>query len=194
MRFPRIVPLVGLSLLSACSSTEPTAPSIVDDTPAYTFSITGDERLSGNGITLTYTNPKGYGEVDPSGQLQWTPVVLITLASIDVTRPQVNVGLIGPIKPGTYTLRIFGAPLGTKQEFYGSFMVPEIEGAQRNYVATTGTVTVTSVSPVIRGSFKFHSSSVLHIPANPDPGPALTPSAASLDASGTFVARPPDTP
>lgn len=194
MRLPRIAPLAGLALLAACSSSEPTAPPIADDSPAYTFSITGDEKVNGGGISLTSSNPKGYGEVDSSGQLQWTPVVLITLASRDVTKPQVNLGLLGPVKPGTYTLRIFGAPVGTKQEFYGSFMVPESEGAQRNYIATSGTVTITSVSPVIRGSFKFHSSSVLQIPANPSPGMQLTPSTASLDASGTFVSRAPETP
>jgi len=194
MKLQRIAPLVALTLLAACSSNESTAPSIENDTPAYTFSITGEQKLNGSGISLTRTNAKGYGEVDPSGQLQWTPVVLITLASTDVTKPQVNLGLIGPIKPGTYALRVFGSPLGTKQEFYGSFMVPEIEGAQLNYTPTTGTVTITSVSPVIRGSFKFHSSSVVEIPAKPAPGTQLTASAASLDASGTFVSRAPDTP
>ena len=194
MRLPRIAPLAALALLAACSSSEPTAPSIKGNTPAYTFSITGEQKLSGSGISLTFTDPKGYGEADPSGQLQWTPVVLITLASTDVTKPQVNLGLIGPIEPGTYTLRVFGAPLGTKREFYGNFMVPEVQGARRNYVATTGTVTITSVSPVIHGSFKFHSSSVLEIPANTAPGTQLTPSVASLDASGTFVSRAPETP
>jgi len=59
------------------------------------------------------------------------------------------------------------------------------------YAATTGTVTITAVSPAIRGTFSFHSARSSTWPAVITVGTTVASVPASLDVSGTFVAKMP---
>lgn len=171
---------------SSSASTEPTA------SPSYSVSIRGDQQSSLKGISLTQVIPDGYGESIDGGSTSTIPVVLLSFADLDLTKPQVNLGLLGALTTGTYRVRAVGSsPLGSKPEFYGSYALANPDGSRRDYTATDGTVTITSVSPVIRGSFSFHSARSSLWPAGLATGTRVNSEPASLDASGTFVARAP---
>jgi hypothetical protein len=191
MRFHHVAAVAALALFAACSSNEPTDPFTTRTDPAFTFATSGETKLDATGISFTQTLADGYSETDQTGRKQSASVVLISLASLDLLKPQISLGLMGPLQPGTYAIRVFGGPLGTKQEFYASLIAPQTDGSRKEFPAASGTITITAVSPVIRGRFNFHASRMLFVPPNVQPGTQLTPTAASLDASGEFVARAP---
>lgn len=182
---------------TACMSKETTAPVDPGD-PVYSVAVSGDRVASMHGTSFTQRLANGYTEVDQSGHSQSTNVVLVLLSSIDFNPPtvtigpQVNLGLMGvDLVPGTYSLHTTGSAVGTKPEFYGSFTVTNSDSTRTEYQATSGTVTITSVSPKIQGTFSFHSSRALLWPSHVGLHEIIPSTPGSLDASGSFVARVP---
>ena len=98
---------------------------------------------------------------------------------------------MGNLVPGTYRVHATGSALGLAPEFYGSYSITNSDSSRTQYQATTGTVTITSVSPKIQGTFSFHSSRALSWPAHLVLNQVLPSAPASLDASGSFVAKRP---
>ncbi|HTE46014.1 MAG TPA: hypothetical protein VK636_12260 [Gemmatimonadaceae bacterium] len=200
MRIRHLVLLgVASAGLAACgSSSEPTAPGDVSTgDPSYSVSVSGDRAASMHGITFTQRIANGFTEVDQAGKSQSINVVLILLATINVNPPQivigpqVNIGLMGNLIPGTYGVHANGSALGTRAEFYGSYSITNADSSRTQYDATDGTVTITSVSPKIQGTFSFHSSRSLLWPAHVAVNQSIPSSPASLDAAGSFVAKVP---
>lgn len=199
----RIQHLIGAvlsaAMIAACRSDDshpPTEP--VPGDPAFAVSVSGDQVGTLHGVPFTQRFANGYTEVDQSGHAQSTSVVLVLLSSIDVNPPlvtigpQLNLGLMGTtLVPGTYRMHTAGSGVGTKPEFYGSYSVTNGDSTRTQYDATSGTVTITSVSPKIQGTFSFHSSRSLLWPAHLVSSGALPSSPASLDASGSFTATVP---
>jgi hypothetical protein len=190
--------LLSAAALAACSAHDSSAPTDPDPgDPAFAVSFSGDQSGSIHGFTFTQRFTNGYSEVDQAGHSQSTNVVAILLASIDLNPPtvtigpQVNIGLMGNLVPGTYHVHTAGSALGTKPEFYGSYSVVNSDSSRSEYQATTGTVTITSVSPKIQGTFSFHSSRSLLWPAHVAINQVISSTPASLDASGSFVAKVP---
>ena len=107
--------------------------------------------------------------------------------------PQLNLGLMGAnLVPGTYRIHTSGSGVGAKPEFYGSYTITNGDSTRSQYEATSGTVTITSVSPTkIQGTFSFHSSRTLLWPAQLVANGVLPSSPASLDATGSFIAKSP---
>jgi hypothetical protein len=199
MRIQHLVgALLSAAALAACSAHDSTAPTDPDPgDPAFAASFSGDQSGSIHGFTFTQRITNGYTEVDQAGHSQSTNVVAILLASIDVNPPtvtigpQVNIGLMGNVVPGTYHVHTAGSALGTRPEFYGSYSIINRDSSRTEFQATTGTVTITSVSPKIQGTFSFHSSRSLSWPAHLVINQVLPSAPASLDASGSFVAKVP---
>lgn len=200
----RIQHLIGAvlsaAMVAACRSDGSTAPTeAVPGDPAFAVSVSGDQVGSVHGVPFTQRFANGYTEVDQSGHAQSTNVVLIALSSIDVNPPlvtigpEMNLGLMGTtLVPGTYRVHTAGSGVGTKPEFYASYSITNADGTRTQYVATGGTVTITSMSPTkIQGTFSFHSSRSLLWPAIFAANEALPSSPASLDATGSFVAKLP---
>ena len=183
-----IVATVGLA---ACGSDAATAPT-GDGTPAYTVSLAGELTGTRSGISITQYIVNGWREETNGGATTYSSdVTLMAFASLDPTQPQTNLGLLGVAKVGTYRVRVAGSVFGTTPEFYGSYRIANADGTSTVYYATTGTVTISTVSPAIRGTFSFHSAWSSKWPAVVPVGTVLTSVPASLDVSGTFVAKTP---
>jgi hypothetical protein len=163
--------------LGACGSDAATAPSS-DVTPSYTVALAGDLSGSRSGISITQYIVNGWGEQTNGGATKY---------SSDVTL----IGLLGVAKVGTYRARVLGSAFGTTLEFYGSYRIHNADGTSTVYDASTGTVTITAIAPAIRGTFSFHSARSSTWPAVVPVGTVLTSVPASLDVSGTFVAKAP---
>ena len=182
--------IVTAACLAACGSDAATAPT-GDVTPAYTVALAGDLSGTRSGISITQYIANGWGEQTNGGAKYSSDVTLMAFASLDPTQPQTNIGLLGVAKVGTYRARVLGSVFGATPEFYGSYRLHNADGTSTVYDATSGTVTITSVSPAIRGTFSFHSARSSIWPAVVPVGTVLTSVPASLDVSGTFVAKAP---
>lgn len=183
-----VVATVGLA---ACGSDATTAPT-GDVTPSYTVALAGELTGTRSGISFTQYIVNGWGEQSNGGATKYSSdVTLMAFASLDPTQPQTNIGLLGVAKVGTYRVRVTGSAFGTTPEFYGSYRIHNADGTSTVYDATTGTVTISAVSPAIRGTFSFHSARSSTWPAIVPVGTVLTSVPASLDVSGTFVAKTP---
>ena len=181
--------------LAGCAG-ESAAPEPLDPaTPSFTLQASGDVARSARGFTLTSFLRNGYREEVDGGRLRdSSDVTLISLAPDGPAGPQVNLGLLGRPVVGTYRVRSggpVGRPIGAQPEFYGSYMVPNADGTRRDYAASTGTVTITAVRPMIQGTFAFRATTVVTWPANPVPGTTVRSTPASAEFSGEFVARLP---
>ena len=183
--------IVAAAGLGACGSDAATAPT-VDVTPSYTVSLAGELTGTRSGISFTQYIVNGWGEQTNGGATKVSSdVTLMAFASLDPTQPQTNIGLLGVAKAGTYRVRLVGSAFGTIPEFYGSYRIRNADGTSTVYDATTGTVNITAVSPAIRGTFSFHSARSYTLPAILPSGTTVTTVPASLDVSGTFVAKTP---
>jgi hypothetical protein len=190
----RVAALLAASLVTACSGADE-APAAPESEPSFTLSASGDVTRTATGFTLTTYLRDGFSEVlDPAGggARRSSDVTLIALAPDGPTGHQVNIGILGRAAVGTYRAR-FGAtsPLGARPEFYGLYSVPNADGSRREYGASSGTVTITAVSPMIRGTFEFHASQSVLWPANAGVGTSVRSTPAAADFHGEFVARLP---
>lgn len=183
--------IVATVCLAACGSDAATAPT-GDLTPSYSFTLGGDLTGTRTGVSISQYFMNGWSEeANGSGTKYSSDVTLIAFASLDPTLPQTNIGLLGTAKLGTYRVRVLGSPFGTTPEFYGAYRIHNADGTSTVYDATTGTVTITAVSPSIRGTFSFHSARSSTWPAVVTVGLTVTSVPASLDVSGSFVAKAP---
>jgi hypothetical protein len=189
----RVAALLAASLVTGCSGADE-APAAPDSEPSFTLSASGDVTRTASGFTFTTYLRDGFREiVDPErgGQPQSSDVTLIALAPGGPLGHHVGIGLLGRAAVGTYRVRAAGAPIGARPEFYANYDVPNADGSRRSYAAATGTVTITSVSPMIRGTFEFHAAHSVVWPANVTVGTTVRSSPVSADFRGEFVARPP---
>lgn len=183
--------IVATVCLAACGSDGATAPA-GDVTPSYSIALAGDLTGTRSGISFSKYLVNGWREETNGGATTYSSdVTLMAFASLDPTQPQTNIGLLGTAKLGTYRVRVIGSPFGTTPEFYGAYRIFNADGTSTVYDATTGTVTITAVSPAIRGTFSFHSARSSTWPAVVTVGITVTSVPASLDVSGSFVAKAP---
>lgn len=176
--------------IAACGdSTAPAVP--VSNDPTYSISVSGDVHASVAGIPTALRLENAYKEFDQSGQAQSTAVVLVQLTPADTSQPRLSIGLMGPIQPGTFTVRVFGAsPPGSRPELYASLMQKRSDGS-RDYSASTGTVTLTSAGSTLHGRFQLHFGSVVIMPPGVTDGGPYPATPANLDATGTFIVPAP---
>lgn len=187
----RFLALVAVAVVAACgSSSESTAPPPVPTGSSYVVSMSGDVRASLEGVPTALKSSSGYSEIDASGQLQSTPVVLIQFTAADPTQPRLAVGLLGPIQPGTYTVRTpaLAVGLGSRSEAYGVITQAGSDGT-RSFNATSGTVTLAAVGDTLRGTLMLHYGTVAFFPPNSSKSAPIT--GASVDATATFVVAAP---
>src|SRR5687768_4897080 len=155
----RVAAVLATSLVTACSGADK-ASAAPETEPSFTLSASGDVTRTATGFTLTAYLRDGFTEITgaPGGerQRQSSDVTLIALALDGPAGPQVSIGLLGRAAVGTYRVRAGGTPIGERPEFYADYAVPNADGTRRSYSASTGTVTITSTSPTIRGTFEFH--------------------------------------
>jgi hypothetical protein len=183
--------ILATTCLAACGSDATTAPP-GDVTPSYSIVLAGDLTGTRSGISISQYFINGWSEeANGSGTKYSSDVTLIAFASLDPTQPQTNIGLLGTAKLGTYRVRVLGSPFGTTPEFYGAYRIHNADGTSTVYDATTGTVTITAVSPSIRGTFAFHSARSSTWPAVLTGSITVASVPASLDVSGSFVAKVP---
>ena len=180
---------VAAIALAACSSDTPAGPSEPVE-PNYSVAVSGDRSDARTGVSLTTYLANGWSE-ESNGVKRSSDVTLLLLADRDVTQPQTNLGLLGRARVGTYHVRVPATPFGSRLELYASYRVRNPDGTSSVYDATSGTVTITDVTPAIRGTFTFHSSRVVVWPATVTVGMTLQSQPASLDVTGSFVARTP---
>jgi len=191
MRFPHPMLVAATLVAAACGGDSSTAPA-ADIAPNYSVAVSGDITATRSGVSLTQHLVNGWSEETNGGATKYSSdVTLMSFAALDFTQPQTNIGILGAPKVGTYRVRVVGAPFGAVPEFYGSYRISNADGTSKVYDATSGTVTVTSVSPVIRGTFAFHSARAGTWPAVVTVGTTITLEPASLDVSGSFVAKLP---
>jgi hypothetical protein len=185
-----LVVTVVVALAAACgSSSEPTAPQ--STAPSFSVAITGDVSAAVQGIPLSLRLSTGYAESLDGAPLQSTPVVAVNFTASDASQTAISIGLIGPIQPGTYIVRVVGSsPLGSRQELYSSVSQIDANG-KHSYVATSGTVTLTSAGSTMRGTFALHYGRVTLFPLTPTPGTSYPGLPASADATGSFVVAAP---
>jgi hypothetical protein len=152
--------------------------------------MAGDVRASLQGTPLALKSLSGYKEADATGQLQSTGVVLIQLTPADATQPRLVIGLLGPIQPGTYTVRAIARAegLGTRPELYGLIVQPGSDGLN-TFSATSGTVTLTAAGDMLRGTVSLHYGTVAHTPAGASMSVPIT--GANVDATGSFAVAAP---
>jgi hypothetical protein len=187
----QILVVVASVIATACASDTTVAP-IDDMAPAYSVTISGDRSGARSGISFTQFIPNGWREETNGGATKdSSDVTLVTLGFLDPTQPQTNLGLLGKPRVGAYHVRVPGAGLGSTLEFYGSYRASNADGTSTEFSAATGTVTIDAISPAIRGTFRFHSARSVTWPAVVVSGTVVTSVPASLDVSGTFVAKSP---
>jgi hypothetical protein len=177
-------------LATACgSSSEPTAPE--SSAPSFSAAIKGDISAALQGIPLSLRMATGYAESLNGAPLQSTSVVAVNFTPPDASNITISIGLMGPIQPGTYIVRVVGSsPLGSRQELYSSVSRTDADG-KHSYAATSGTVTLTSAGNVLRGTFALHYGRVTVFPLTPTPGTSYPGMPANADATGSFVVGAP---
>jgi hypothetical protein len=191
MRSSHPMLVAAVLVAAACGGDSTTAP-VLDLAPSYSVAVSGDITVTRSGVSLTQHLANGWSEETNGGATRYSSdVTLMSFAALDFTQPQTNIGLLGTAKVGTYRVRVTGGPFGGVPEFYGSYRTSNADGTSTVYDATSGTVTITSVSPVIRGTFAFHSARSGTWPAVVTVGTTITLVPASLDVSGSFVAKLP---
>ncbi|HXT17088.1 MAG TPA: hypothetical protein VN706_15710 [Gemmatimonadaceae bacterium] len=183
---------IGMLIALGCGA-DNSATGVSNERSSFSVSTTGDRRDSIGGFTFTQFMPAGWSEVSNGGATRYvSDVTLLSLASLDLTKPTVGLGLLGSARAETYQVRVVGTSVDARPQFYASYSVPNADGSRVVYAATSGIVVVTSVSNgVIKGTFTFHAGQSTTWPANIAPGTTVSSVPASLDASGSFVARAP---
>jgi hypothetical protein len=192
----RLVPVALALTLGACSGGDAPVDPGPDDSgsppaPAYTLTAVGDVTRSATGLAFSFYQRNGFTETTTSNgvsQRDSSDVTLVMLSPDGAGGLRVYLGLIGQPAVGTYRVRAVGNRLGTRPEFYGGYVALDADSSFQDYSAATGTVTVTAVLPALRGTFAFHSASVVRWPANAAPGTSVRSTPASADFSGSFVA------
>ena len=193
MRPLNLLSIAGLAIAAAGCGADSVSAPVGDTTPSFSLVVRGDRVANSSGVSLVQYFVNGWREETNNGATKYSSdVTLLLLSSLaDQKAPQVNIGLLGRPVVGSYRVRAVGAALGEKPEFYGSYRVVNSDSTATSFDATTGTVTITATSPVIKGTFSFHSTRSVTVPAVLTPGMSFQAVPASLDVSGSFVAKAP---
>jgi hypothetical protein len=183
-----LIALLALAFVACARGVDPVAPATE---ASYTANISGDLSYAMSGFSFVQQIPNGFTEQPSTGTTTAIDVTLLSFTLMNLTGPQVNLGLLGDVRPGTYRVRTGDTRLGSAPEFYGDFVLANQDGTRRSFAATEGTVTISSVAPVIEGAFRFHSAMSFLWPADPQVGTTVHSTPANLDAIGSFRVRSP---